>query len=123
MINIRKLAAVDMTLNGTRFIIAEFAIGSVLPLTLGFFSIRAGRLGTVQADWEIARGSWLIGIAINYIPLFIYAILIARSGTAKEEGQPELAHVKRYSIQQLIIFIPFLVAVLAIIQESNPPIK
>ena len=68
---------------------------------------------------EILLGLWMMSVAVNYIPLFIYAVLIARSGTAKEEGQPELDHVKRYSIQQAIIFIPFLVVLLAIIQEHS----
>jgi hypothetical protein len=29
-----------------------------------------------------------MGIAANYLPLFIYAVLITRGGTVKEEGQP-----------------------------------
>lgn len=119
MINIRKLVAVDMTLHGTRFIIAEFAIGIVLPLILGFFAIRAGLFGSAPVHREVVLGFWLIGVAVNYLPLFIYALLIARSGTVKEEGQPELANVKRYSLQQVIIFIPFFVAVLAIMQEGR----
>lgn len=119
MINIRKLVAVDMVLHDTRFILGEFAIGIVLPLTLGFISLRTGLFGPVPVGREIVLGLWMVSIAVNYIPLFIYAVLIARSGTVKEEGQPELAHVKCYSIQQAIIFIPFVVALLAIIQESR----
>lgn len=119
MINIRKLAAVDMVLNGTRFILAEFAIGIVLPLILGFVSLRAGLFGAVPIVRQIVLGLWLIGVAVNYIPLFIYAVIIARRGTATEEGQPELAHIKRYTVQQAMIFIPFFVAVLAILQESR----
>lgn len=123
MINIRKLVAVDMTLHGPRFIIAEFAIGIVLPLVLGCISIRAGLLGRVQIAREIILGFWSIGVAVNYIPFLIYAILMATSGTVKEEGQPELAQVKRYSVQQVIICIPFFVAVLAILQESSWRVK
>ena len=123
MINIRKLAALDMALNGPRFILGEFAIGIVLPLILGLFSIREGLFRPVQAGREILIGFWLIGVGINYIPLFIYAVLLARSGTVKEEGQPELAHAARYRIQQIIIFIPFLVVVLAIMQEKGRRIE
>ena len=119
MINIRKLAAVDMALNGTRFIVTEFAIGIVLPLILGLFSIRAGLSGAVQISWQTLLGFWLISIAANYVPLFIYAVRIARGGTVMEEGQSELANAKRYTIQQVIILVPFLVVVLAIIQESR----
>jgi hypothetical protein len=123
MIDIRKLAALDMTLHGTRFIIAEFAVGIVLPLIFGFFSLRAGLSGTVQVPRQIVLGLWLIGVAVNYIPLFLYAVDLARKGTVKEEGQPELAHVKRYSIQQAILFIPLIVAVLAIVQEASRRIR
>ena len=119
MINIRKLAAVDMALHGARVIVAEFALGIVIPLVLGLISIRAVLFAVVQSGWATALGFWLIGIAANYFPLFIYAVVIARGGTVKEEGQPELAHVKRYGIQQAIILIPFLVVVLALVQESR----
>jgi hypothetical protein len=64
-------------------------------------------------------GFWLVSIAANYIPLFIYAVLIAKGGTVKGEGQPELAHAKRYGIQQVIILVPFLVVILALLQESH----
>jgi hypothetical protein len=119
MINIRKLAAVDMALHGTRFILGEFAVGIVLPLILGLISIRAGLFGDARVAREIVLGLWMIGVSANYIPLFIYAVLIARSGTVKEEGQPELANVKRYTVQQVIIFIPFFVPILAVLQECS----
>jgi len=119
MINIRKLAAVDMAWLGTRVIIAEYAIGIILPLILGLISIRAGLFGLVHIGWDAALGIWLVTIAANYIPLFIYAILIARGGTVKEEGQPEIALAKRYGAQQVIILVPFLVVVVAIIQECR----
>jgi hypothetical protein len=117
MINIRKLAAVDMAWLGTRIIVAEYAVGVVIPFVLGLISIRSGFFGPVLSGWEAALGIWLVTIAANYIPLFIYAVLIAKAGTAKEEGEPELAHAKRYGVQQVIILVPFLVLVLALTQE------
>ena len=119
MINIRKLAAVSMALSGTRFVLAEFAIGIALPFILGLSSIRAGLFGVVRVGWEIALGFWLVSVAANYVPLFIYAVLIARGGTVQDEGQPEIAHAKRYGLQEGITLVPFLVVVLAIIQESS----
>lgn len=119
MINIRKLAAVDMVWLGTRIIIAEYAIGVILPLVLGLLSIRAGLLEPGIFNWETISGFWLVTIAANYLPLLIYAVLISRGGTVKEEGQPELAHAKRYGIQQMIILIPFFVVVLALVQENR----
>lgn len=119
MINIRKLAAVDMALNGTRFILWEFALGVVLPLILGLLSIRAGLMQSSPVNWESAMGFWLVGIALNYIPLFLYAILIAKAGTVKQEGEPEIKYAKRYGVQQVVILIPLLVVILALVQEAR----
>jgi len=115
MINIRKLAALDMAWLGTRAIVAEYALGVILPLVLGLLSLRSG-LRDASA-WETGLGIWLITIAANYVPLFIYAVLIAKAGTAKEEGQPEIVHAKRYGVQQIIILVPFLVVIAALLQE------
>jgi len=117
MIHIRKLAALDMALHGARFIVVEFALGIILPFILGVVSVRAGVRGAVPSIWETVMGIWLITIAANYIPLLIYAVLIANAGTAKEEGQPEIAQAKRYGIQQVIILVPLLVVVAALAQE------
>lgn len=119
MINIRKLAAVDMVFLGSKVIIAEYACGMLLPFILGVLSIRSGFKGPSIVGWELAMGVWLISIAANYIPLFVYSVLIARAGTVKEEGQPELARAKRYGTQQVIIRVPFLVVVIALIQEQG----
>ena len=81
MINIRKLAAVDMVWLGARVIIAEYFLGIVIPLILGWISIRAGLSQPVPMVWETALGFWLVSIGVNYIPLFIYAVLISRAGT------------------------------------------
>lgn len=119
MITIRKLAAVDMAWLGTRVILAEYALGILLALILGLISVRSGLFGLDRSDWEVALGFWLVGIAANYIPLFVYAVLIARGGTVKQEGQPEFAYAKRYGVQQVIILIPFLVVVLTLVQEGR----
>ena len=117
MIKIRKLAAVDMAWLGTRVILTEYAIGVILPFILGLLSIRSGFFGPTPSAWESVLGIWLVGIAANYVPLFIYAVLIAKAGTGKEEGEPEIAHAKRYGIQQVIILVPWLVIIVALIQE------
>ena len=108
-----------MALHGTRYVLAVFAIGIALPFILGWSSIRAGLLSGVRVGWEIALGFWLVSVAANYVPLFIYAVLIARGGTVEEEGQPEIADRKQYGLQEGITLVPFLVVVLAIIQESS----
>ena len=117
MIIIRKLAAVDMAWLGAKVIVTEYALGVVLPLILGLVSINAGLFSSTLDVQKTALGIWLVAIAANYVPLFIYAILIAKAGTVKEEGQPEIQRAKKYGIQQIIILVPFFVVVLTIIQE------
>jgi hypothetical protein len=38
MINLRKLAAVEMAWHGARITVAEYAVGVVLPLVLGLLN-------------------------------------------------------------------------------------
>ena len=117
MINIRKLAAMDMALHGVRLIASEYAFGIVFALVLGLLSMRSILVSPGRIGWQTLSVVWLVGVAANYVPLFIYAVIIARAGTAKEEGQPEFARARRYNIQQLLILVPFLVAVIALLQE------
>ena len=101
-----------------RVIVAEYTLGIVLPLILGLISVRASLFGPVHSGWETVLGFWLVSNAANYIPLFIYAVLIVKGGTVKGEGQPELTNAKRYGVQQVIILIPFLVVIMALVQEG-----
>ena len=119
MINIRKLVAIDLLLHGPRFIIIEFALGIVFLLAFGMMTLYADLAGRVRSSWGFVLGFWLVAMAVNYIPLFIYAVQINRNRTAKQEGEPELANVKRYSVQQVVILIPFLVMALALLQEFH----
>ncbi len=119
MIRIRKLAAVDMAWLGARVILLEYALGVLLPLILGILSVRAGGLGFRPLNWESGLGLWLIGIAANYVPMLIYAILIARAGSVAAESKPEIARAKRYGIQQVMLLVPLLVTVVAILQERQ----
>jgi len=116
LIQVRKLAAVDMVSLGTRVIVVEYALGVALPLILGIASLRA-RLGPALSPGQVGLGVWLVTIALNYVPLLLYAVSMARSGTVRSEGEPELAHVRRYAIQQAIILVPLFVVILALVQE------
>lgn len=104
---------------GARVILTEYALGIILPFILGLVSIRSGFFGLSRNVWEAVLGSWLITIGVNCIPLFIHAFLIARAGTIKQEGEPELARARRYGVQQVVILIPFLVVILALAQEGR----
>jgi hypothetical protein len=117
LIEVRKLAAVDMAWLGTRVILAEYAIGVLLPLALGFITVRFSLSSPSPSTWQLLLGLWLIGIAANYFPLFLYAVSLARSHAVQSEGKPEIRHARRYGVQQTIILVPFLVVVVSIIQE------
>jgi len=117
--NIRRLVAVDMAWLGAPFILAEYALGVMLPFILGTLSMRAGLFGRTPAAWQTIMGFWLVTIAMNYVSLFIYAVLIARGRSVKEEGMAELKNAKRYGTQQLIILVPFAVVIAALLQEQS----
>lgn len=113
-LNVRKLVALDMTFLGTRVIVAEYAAGVLLCALITFFALR--------------RGTWWLGIpllwiALNYVPLFLHAVDLARRGTARQEVAAELADPKQarsYSWRQLWILVPFAVLLLALAQRGNP---
>lgn len=112
MINLRKLVAFDMAVHSPKFIVSEFVLGVVGIPAFGIFSLFRG--ATIM-------GWYLIGIGINYIPLLIYAVIIARKKSAKEEAAYELEHktveARRYFRGQLIILVPFILAPMALYQE------
>ena len=125
-VEMRKLVAVDMALHGRLFILAEFAFGVLLGLGLGLFLLRTFlswiSFSSSPLTWQILvalLGLWAFGMAANYTPLFLYAVSIAKSGTVQAEGEPELPHKRRYNVQQFVIFVPFLVAIVAIAQERS----
>ncbi len=109
--NVRRLVALDIYLHGPRFIMLEFGIGT--PVILG-----VGVALAVAGVWSL--GVYLFLTGVNYIPLLMYATSFARSGTAKVEVAENLARnkhlVRKYSLQQLLLFLPLVVALLAIWQ-------
>jgi hypothetical protein len=117
LIEIRKLAAIDMAWLGSRVVVTEYALGVILPLALGGFTLRSTLSSPLT--WQTILGIWLVTISANYIPLLLYAISIAKSGTVEAEGRPEMSHARRYGVQQAIILVPFLVVVIAVIQERR----
>lgn len=116
-INVRKLAALDMAFNGPRLIITEFACGVFIPLGLGLLSLFRG-----HARWQSVFGIYMLFLAVNYVPLLIHAILIARKGSVREEVEAELGdrdELRRYQRQMLVLLLPLVVPVLALAQLSR----
>ena len=113
-LNVRKLVALDMTFLGTRVIVAEYALGVVLGGVIGILSLRRG---------VPLLGIPLLWIALNYVPLFLHSVDLARKGTARQEVAAELSDPRKarsYSWRQLWILVPFAVVVLAITQRGEP---
>ena len=120
LIDVRKLAAVDMVWLGKWIVLAEYALGVVLPFALGVWSLRVVLSQQPSPSmWQVAVGIWLITIAANYVPLVLYALSIARAGTVEQEGRPELAYARRYGTQQTMILVPLLVVGVALVQERR----
>ena len=116
VINVRRLVALDITLHGPRFIIAEFGIGTPVIFGVGIALVWSGPL---------FLGVYLLLTGINYLPLLFYAAVIVRKGDANEEVAEEMSQnrhmVRRYSLQQLLLFLPLVVFWLAVWQEFRVP--
>ena len=119
-LDVRKLAALDMAVHGTRFIVVEFGVGVAGCLILGGLSVAAGlRSG---ATWELLLGLGLLWIAVNYVPLLIHAIDLARSGTARQEAANEIEHpelIRRYTFRQLWILVPLAIVIMDVAQRTR----
>ena len=118
LIEVRKLAALDMAWLGTRLVLAEFALGVVLPAALGTLFLGLGLARHAELyHWLVLGGIWLLTIAANYVPLFLYAVVLARAGTVQEEAQAARPHIRRYVLQQALILVPLSVLALSVAQE------
>jgi hypothetical protein len=110
IISIRKLVALDIALHGWGIITAEFLFG--------VFGIAAISL---LLPGNMILSVYMMLIALNYVPVLIYALAIKNRKNAKKEVWIEMSHMERYglkySLQQFLIFIPFSIIVVSIAQE------
>lgn len=117
MINPRKLAAIDLALLGSKFIIAEFAGGVLLSAALGAFTLIRAR-----SYWQVALGLYLICLGLNYVPMLVYAIVITRDRSARAEIGDELNDTRRamakYRRQSLFLLLPLVVPIAALLQTA-----
>ena len=119
MIDIRKLAAIDIAFLGKTFIIVEFVLGAFGIGALGVFVAVRG-----QTLFQAALAAYLISLAINYVPLMLYAFAIARAGSARGEiadevGDDRRRAMRKYRRGSLLLPLPLVVPVLAIAQERS----
>ena len=115
MIDIRRLAAVDIAFLGSRFILAEFSLGVIGSIGLGVLTlVRTHSLGGT------VFGAYLLCVGINYVPLLLHAISLVRDGTANQEIADELPEKRRmfrkYRRQSLFLLVPLVMPILSIIQ-------
>jgi|SRR5215471_10646523 len=124
VINIRKLAALDIAFHGPKFILIEFALGVIGCAALGLFSMYFGLFhGPNHSLFAVIIGCILLWIAFNYVPLLIYAISIVRHKSAHQEVAYELEHrdqyAGKYMLQSTLLLMPLAVPALAVYQEMQ----
>jgi len=119
-LDLRKLAAIDIALLGFKVIFAEYALGVLFSLALGVFAlIRSHSL------WGAALGIYLIGLGINYVPMFAYAVSIGGKHNAQTELGDELLEKRKamakYRRLSLLLLVPLLVPIPAVARERVGP--
>ncbi len=120
-INIRKLAALDIVFHGPWFILGEFALGVAGCAAGGAFSLFIFYHTVSHPLFAAILGFALSWIALNYVPLLLYAIRIVRRKSAELEVAFELEHkdvyALKYTFQPALLLLPLVVPILAIVQE------
>ena len=117
MIDLRKLAAVDLVFLGAKVILTEFALGVIGPLAFGLLTLLRS-----QSTEGVLFGVYLLSLSLNYIPMLAFAIALSRRGQPETEIADELGDRRRlfrkYRRQSLILLIPIVPVVVAIIHRK-----
>ena len=120
-INVRKLAALDIVFHSLTLILVEFGLAVGLGVLLAAFSLSSFIRSSAHPLFALILGLVFLGVALNYVPLLLYALRFAWRKNAEREVAFELAHKERYArkyqLQSLLLFIPFVVSILAVVQE------
>jgi hypothetical protein len=122
IVNIRKLAALDLVFHGSRLILAEFAGAVILCSGIGLFNLFTFFRNPSHPLFTIIIGLVLSWIALNYVPLLLYAISIVRRKSAQQEVAFELEHkeiyARKYTLQSAcLLLLPLVVPILSLAQE------
>jgi hypothetical protein len=114
-LDVRRLAAVDMWGSaGVRWrrwvILIEFLVGVFGGGALG--------IGLLVSDGDVPSrllGVWLVGVALNYVPLSLHALTLIRPGALEAElaGVDVHQELRHYTTAQFWIAVPLLLMVLA----------
>jgi len=118
MINLRKLAAIDIAFLGYKFVLAEYAVGVFFSAALGLFVLFRG-----HSFWQVCLGIYLICLGINYIPMLAYTLSIADKGSAQAELGAELSDktgtMAKYRRQSLLLLVPLLTPTLGVTRHRT----
>lgn len=119
-LDVRRLAAVDMHgVKGTtlrrRVIIAEFLLGAIGGIGLGLFLLL-----TADGTAGIVLGVCAVGIGANYVPLALHTLSLRDPADLRSElaGADIRGELRRYTISQFWVFVPFLFVALALGQRD-----
>jgi|SRR5271165_115934 len=120
MLNVRKLAAIDLRFLGAKVILVEFGLGVVGSAALGALTLRAG-IQRFHSSRMTLFGAYLLLLGVNYVPLLLHAVSLVRAGSAHQEIAGELgdqrAAMRKYRRQSLFLLLPLIVPIAAIVQE------
>jgi hypothetical protein len=122
MINVRKLAALDIVFHGPKFILIEFALAVFICGSIGLLILHDAN----HSPLMIILGSFFLGVSLNYIPLLLYSINIVKHKSAQQEVAYELEHkdsyAGKYTLQSIILLVtPLAMLLLAVYQNVGKP--
>jgi hypothetical protein len=118
VINIRRLAAVDLAFLGPWIILPEFALGVLAPIGLGILT-----LWRSESAFGTLLGVYLAALGLNYVPLLLHAMSIVRHDTAHAEIAAEAGDrtllFRKYRRQSLWLLVPLVVPIVALVQQRD----
>jgi len=95
LINVRKLAALDIVFHGPKLILVEFALSTFLLRAFGAAAWLAYLSHPILFIGIV--GCVLLGIGFNYMPLLLHAISIVCRKNAHQEAAFEPEHPSKYN--------------------------
>ncbi len=115
VLDVRRFTALDMygtagTLRRRRIIRAEFVIGCPALFLVTVMTLRGG---------HPLLGGWLLGVAVNYLPLAAHSISLFPPGRLEAElsnVDDVRSQLMRAGVIQVLLLVPFLVALAAAVQ-------
>lgn len=113
--DVRRFTALDMfgtagTLRRRRIILVEFVVGCPALFIVAVITLLAG---------NPLLGGWFLGVATNYLPLAAHSVSLFPSGRLEAEladVEKVRDELRRAFAVQFLLFVPFLVGVVAAVQ-------